>query len=73
MRRRGRPKRPREAVTTAAPPGLALGLLCAAQFMMVLDASIVAVALPSLRRELGLDESSLQYVLSLYALTSAAC
>lgn len=53
--------------------GLALGLLCAAQFMMVLDASIVSVALPSIRADLGMGETSLQYVLSLYALTFGGC
>jgi MFS family permease len=47
----------------------ALLLLCAAQFMVVLDASIVNVALPSLRADLGLTEANLQYVVSLYALT----
>jgi EmrB/QacA subfamily drug resistance transporter len=47
----------------------ALLLLCAAQFMVVLDASIVNVALPSLRADLGLSQANLQYVVSLYALT----
>jgi MFS family permease len=35
-------------------------LLCAAQFMVVLDVTIVAVALPAVRRDLGLDAATLQ-------------
>ncbi|MEN0063401.1 MAG: MFS transporter [Myxococcota bacterium] len=47
----------------------ALGLLCAAQFMLVLDASIVAVALPSLQLGLEIPDRDLQYTITLYALT----
>lgn len=51
-------------------PGLALGLLCLAQFMVVLDLSIVNVALPAIRADLGFtSQAGLQYVISLYALT----
>lgn len=46
-----------------------LGLLCVVQFVTVLDASIVAVALPSLGQDLGVPESVLQYTITLYALT----
>ncbi len=35
--------------------GLALALLCVAQFMVVLDFSIVNIALPSMQRDMGLS------------------
>jgi EmrB/QacA subfamily drug resistance transporter len=48
---------------------LALVLLAATQFMLVIDISIVNVALPSIQRALHFSESSLQWVTSAYALT----
>jgi EmrB/QacA subfamily drug resistance transporter len=47
----------------------ALILLCAAQFMVVLDASIVNVALPSIKSALHFSESSLPWVVNAYTLT----
>ena len=49
----------------------ALALLCGAFFMVVLDASIVIVALPSIEADLGLSEQGLQWVVSAYAVTFA--
>jgi MFS family permease len=49
--------------------GLALALLCTAQFMVVLDFSIVNVALPSIQRDLGFSTQNLQWVISAYSLT----
>src|SRR5579884_2283708 len=49
--------------------GLALILLCVAQFMVVLDFSIVNVALPSMQRDLGFSTQNLQWVISAYSLT----
>jgi EmrB/QacA subfamily drug resistance transporter len=43
-------------------------LLCAAQFMMVLDFSIVNVALPSMQRDLGFSQQNLQWIVSAYSL-----
>ena len=37
----------------------ALALLCAAQFLVVLDASIVNVALPSIKEDLGFAQNDL--------------
>ena len=48
--------------------GLALALLAAAQFVVVLDASIVNVALPSIGRDLGFDQSDLSWVVNAYVL-----
>jgi EmrB/QacA subfamily drug resistance transporter len=47
----------------------ALALLCGAFFMVILDATIVLVALPSIQADIGFSEQGLQWVLSAYALT----
>ena len=47
---------------------LALALLCAVQFMVVLDIAIVNVALPSIQADLGFTPEDLQWVVSAYAL-----
>ena len=47
---------------------LALALLCAVQFMVVLDVAIVNVALPSIELDLGFSQENLQWVISSYAL-----
>ncbi len=47
---------------------LALALLCAVQFMVVLDVAIVNVALPSIQLDLGFSQENLQWVISAYAL-----
>src|SRR6266849_3624488 len=46
-----------------------LGLICAAQFVLQLDFSIVNVALPTIQRELGFVAADLQWVVTGYALT----
>jgi EmrB/QacA subfamily drug resistance transporter len=47
----------------------ALALLCSAYFMVILDVSIVNVALPSIQADLHFAPDDLQWVLSAYALT----
>jgi EmrB/QacA subfamily drug resistance transporter len=47
---------------------LALALLAAVQFMVVLDIAIVNVALPSIKIDLGFSQENLQWVISAYAL-----
>jgi len=47
---------------------LALALLAAAQFMVILDASIVNVALPSIGTDLNFDQESLSWVVNAYVL-----
>jgi len=49
-------------------PWLVLVLVCLAQFMVILDATIVNVALPSIQRDLGMSDSGLQWVVNAYAL-----
>ncbi len=48
---------------------LALVLLCSAQFVVVLDASIVNVALPSIGRALDFSQENLPWVVNAYVLT----
>src|SRR3984957_5392328 len=47
---------------------LALAIICIAQFMVILDVSIVNVALPSIQRGLHFSEQNLLWVLNAYAL-----
>src|SRR3954464_1159353 len=48
-----------------------LVLCCLAQFMVILDVSIVNVALPSIRNDLGFTAANLQWVVNAYTLTFA--
>ena len=59
-----------QAATDALDPRRwkALAVLAVAQFMVVLDASIVNVALPSIQIDLGFSENGLQWVVNAYTL-----
>ncbi|HEY1366790.1 MAG TPA: DHA2 family efflux MFS transporter permease subunit [Gaiellaceae bacterium] len=46
----------------------ALALIVTAQFMVILDVAIVNVALPSIKNDLDFSQSSLQWVVSAYAI-----
>src|SRR5262245_13905963 len=46
-----------------------LTVLCLVQFMDVLDASILNIALPSIKRDLGFTQESLQWIVNGYILT----
>ena len=50
---------------------VALGLLVSAQFLVMLDASIVNVALPSIHRELDFGPAAVTWVVNAYVLTFA--
>jgi EmrB/QacA subfamily drug resistance transporter len=50
---------------------LALYALCAGELMIVLDSTIVNVALPSIREDLGFTETSLVWVVNAFMLTYA--
>jgi EmrB/QacA subfamily drug resistance transporter len=60
----------------AAPPqrsqNLALIVVCAAQFVLQLDFSVVNVALPTIKSGLGFSDSDLQWTVTGYALTFGA-
>jgi EmrB/QacA subfamily drug resistance transporter len=63
-------RRPPEArAPRAANPGVVLGVILVTQLMVVLDMSIVNVALPHMQRALGFTASGLSWVLSAYTLT----
>jgi EmrB/QacA subfamily drug resistance transporter len=66
-----------DSTAVAAPPSepsgasnrwLILVIACLAQFMVVLDATVVNVALPSIQRGLHFSPSSLQWVVNAYTL-----
>jgi EmrB/QacA subfamily drug resistance transporter len=63
------------STSTAEPPTsadprrwLALGIIAVAQLMVVLDASIVNIALPSAQDALGISDANRQWVITAYAL-----
>jgi EmrB/QacA subfamily drug resistance transporter len=61
-----------ESATHAHIPSWAvLAIACAAQFMVVLDISIVNVALPKIGQSLSMNQNQLQWVVNAYALTFA--
>jgi EmrB/QacA subfamily drug resistance transporter len=49
-------------------PWVILILVCIAQFMVILDATVVNVALPSIQKDLGLSEANLQWIVNAYTL-----
>jgi EmrB/QacA subfamily drug resistance transporter len=49
-------------------PWVVLVLICIAQFMVILDATIVNVALPSIQKDLDLSEGNLQWIVNAYTL-----
>lgn len=56
---------------TTPPMWLVVALACAGQFLVVLDVSVVNVALPSMRTDLGLSAQGLQWVVNAYAMAFA--
>src|SRR5215211_1375107 len=64
------------AVEVVEPPAsgetsrwLVLVIVCLAQFMVILDATVVNVALPSIQVDLGFSRADLQWVINAYTLT----
>lgn len=63
---------PKEKTGRRTPPAWAVMLaVCAGQFLVVLDVSVVNVAMPSMRSSLGLSELGLQWVVNAYVITFA--
>ncbi len=80
VRTSGRAQQPAGAAVVSGAPagsaaqaprhlGLALVVIAAAQLMVVLDATIVNVALPHIQSALGFSGSGLEWVVNAYALT----
>ncbi|HEX6954891.1 MAG TPA: MFS transporter [Agromyces sp.] len=59
---------PHLSSVAARPTSLALVLLAATQFLLVLDSAIVNVALPSMRADLGFTAGGITWVVNAYAL-----
>jgi EmrB/QacA subfamily drug resistance transporter len=53
----------------ARHPGIALAVIATAQLMIVLDATIVNIALPHMQDDLGFSDTGLSWVLNAYTLT----
>ena len=70
---RAPPPRPPAPARRAAGSahGWLLAVCCVAQFMVILDLSIVNVALPSIQSSLGFSSPDLQWVVDAYAITFA--
>jgi EmrB/QacA subfamily drug resistance transporter len=62
-----------DVLTTPRAKNLALMLLAMTQFIIVIDASIVNVALPSIGRALNFSRDSLSWVVNAYVLTFGGC
>ncbi|WP_192582307.1 MFS transporter [Streptomyces triticiradicis] len=61
----------RTSARTAPPTWAVIALACAGQFLVVLDVSVVNVALPSMRADLGLSAPGLQWVVNAYSIAFA--
>src|SRR3954447_19636417 len=55
-----------DSASTRDDRWLALAVLCAGMLMIVLDATIVNVALPAIQSDLGFDQSTLAWVVNAY-------
>jgi MFS family permease len=61
----------RRVARVRPPGGLVLALVCCSQFMVILDAAIVNVALPTVQRDLGFTDTGLAWVVNGYLLSFA--
>jgi EmrB/QacA subfamily drug resistance transporter len=52
---------------------MVIALLCFAQFIVVLDLTIVAIALPAMQSDLALSTTTLSWVITAYPLTFGGC
>ena len=60
---------PLRAAGGGTRPGVILALVCAAQFMLILDLVVVNVALPTMQKDLRLSPSDLPWIVIIYGLT----
>jgi EmrB/QacA subfamily drug resistance transporter len=67
----GAPETPPQERKLSAGSAWLLAVCCVAQFMVILDLSIVNVALPSIQSDLGFSSPDLQWVVDAYAITFA--
>jgi EmrB/QacA subfamily drug resistance transporter len=50
-------------------PNAVLAVVAVTEFMVILDASIVNIALPTIKRDIGISQQSLSWILNAYILT----
>ena len=62
------PAVPAPRLAARVNPNAVLAVVAVAQFMVVLDATVVNVALPTIRNDVGFSEQSLSWVLNAYTL-----
>ncbi|MEU6659068.1 MFS transporter [Streptomyces sp. NPDC046821] len=63
------PSKPAEAPEGGRSRGIALLVICSCQLMVVLDITIVNIALPHIQRALGFSTENLSWVINAYTLT----
>lgn len=59
---------PIEKVLPYAKRWAALSLLCMAQFIVIMDTSIIGIALPAIKNDLGYSQSGLQWIFNAYVI-----
>src|SRR6478752_4147136 len=62
------PTAPARSTASRVNPNAVLAVVAVAQFMVILDSTVVNVALPTVQRHLGFSEQSLSWVLNAYTL-----
>src|SRR5690349_2116236 len=62
------PAAPASRPASQVNPNAVVAVVAVAQFMVVLDATVVNVALPTIQRDLGFSEQSLSWILTAYTL-----
>src|SRR3954453_662954 len=62
-----------EGNTSGQPRGMVVALPCVAQFVIVLDVTIVAIALPAIQADLGFSPAALGWVITAYTLVFGGC
>lgn len=67
------PPVPAALLRPGLPAWLIVAMACIASFMVVMDGSIVNVALPAMQRDLGLAHGTRQWVIDAYLLTLGGC
>lgn len=67
------PPVPAAPLRPGLPAWLIVAMACIASFMVVMDGSIVNVALPAMQRDLGLAHGTQRWVIDAYLLTLGGC
>lgn len=60
-----------EPTTPYSKRWAALFLLCTAEFLVIMDTSIIGVALPAIKADLGYSQTGLQWIFNAYVILLA--